>query len=108
MTGVEEFLDALRDSLKDRSFRSLPARERMIPKAKGKLRRLSIATITNLSIMKLSTLRDRGGSVPAPPSSPTATARPRPCGRAVTSGSAWGCSPRWPASPARPMTASSG
>ena len=46
-TGVEEFLDALRDSLKDRSFRPLPVRERMIPKAGGKLRRLGIATITD-------------------------------------------------------------
>ena len=47
MAGVEEFLDALRDSLKDRSFRPLPVRERMIPKANGKLRRLGIATITD-------------------------------------------------------------
>ena len=31
--------------LKDRSFRPLPVRERMIPKAGGKLRRLGIATI---------------------------------------------------------------
>src|SRR3954467_4673186 len=30
--GVEEFLGALRASLKDRSFRPLPVRERMIPK----------------------------------------------------------------------------
>ena len=42
MTGVEEFLDALRESLKDRSFRPLPVRERMIPKATGKLRRLGV------------------------------------------------------------------
>jgi RNA-directed DNA polymerase len=45
--GVEEFLDGLRSSLKDRSFRPLPVRERMIPKANGKLRRLGIATITD-------------------------------------------------------------
>jgi RNA-directed DNA polymerase len=45
--GVEEFLDGLRISLKDRSFRPLPARERMIPKAGGKLRRLGIATVTD-------------------------------------------------------------
>jgi RNA-directed DNA polymerase len=45
--GVEEFLDGLRASLKDRSFRPLPVRERMIPKAGGKLRRLGIATITD-------------------------------------------------------------
>ena len=47
VTGVEEFLDALRASLKDRSFRPLPVRERMIPKAGGKLRRLGIATIAD-------------------------------------------------------------
>jgi hypothetical protein len=45
MVGVGEFLDALRASLRDRSFRPLPVRERMIPKAGGKLRRLGIATI---------------------------------------------------------------
>jgi len=45
--GVEEFLGALRSGLKDRSFRPLPVRERMIPKAGGKLRRLGIATITD-------------------------------------------------------------
>jgi len=43
--GVEEFLDELRTSLKDRRFTPLPVRERMIPKASGKLRRLGIATI---------------------------------------------------------------
>lgn len=46
-TGVEEFLDGLRATLKDRSFRPLPVRERMIPKSGGKLRRLGIATITD-------------------------------------------------------------
>jgi RNA-directed DNA polymerase len=46
-TGVGEFLDALRVSLRDRSFRPLPVRERMIPKSGGKLRRLGIATITD-------------------------------------------------------------
>jgi RNA-directed DNA polymerase len=46
-TGFEEFLDELRIGLKDRSFRPLPVRERMIPKAGGKLRRLGIATITD-------------------------------------------------------------
>ncbi|MFC7479129.1 reverse transcriptase domain-containing protein [Luedemannella flava] len=45
--GVEDFLDGLRTSLKDRSFRPLPVRERMIPKAGGKWRRLGIATITD-------------------------------------------------------------
>ena len=45
--GVEEFLDGLRTSLKDRTFHPLPVRERMIPKAGGKLRRLGIATVTD-------------------------------------------------------------
>ena len=44
-TGVGEFLDGLRASIKDRSFRPLPVRERTIPKAGGKLRRLGIATV---------------------------------------------------------------
>jgi RNA-directed DNA polymerase len=41
--GVGDFLDGLRTSLRDRSFQPLPVRERMIPKAGGKLRRLGIA-----------------------------------------------------------------
>src|SRR5215469_7210953 len=45
--GVREFLDRLRSALRDRSFRPLPVRERMIPKAGGKKRRLGIATITD-------------------------------------------------------------
>jgi RNA-directed DNA polymerase len=45
--GVEEFLDALRISLKQRSFRPLPVREQMIPKSGGKLRRLGIATVAS-------------------------------------------------------------
>ena len=45
--GVEGFLDRLRAALKDRSFRPLPVRERMIPKAGGKKRRLGIATIAD-------------------------------------------------------------
>ncbi|AUA07930.1 Group II intron-encoded protein LtrA [Streptomyces malaysiensis subsp. malaysiensis] len=45
--GVEDFLGGLRSQLKDRSFRPLPVRERMIPKAGGKLRRLGIATVTD-------------------------------------------------------------
>jgi len=43
--GVEQFLDELRSALRDRSFRPAPSRERMIPKAGGKLRRLGIATV---------------------------------------------------------------
>jgi len=43
--GLEGFLEALRSSLKDRTFRPLPARQRAIPKAGGKVRYLGIATI---------------------------------------------------------------
>jgi RNA-directed DNA polymerase len=43
--GVQGFLDDLRLSLKDRSFRPLPARQRAIPKAGGKVRYLGVATI---------------------------------------------------------------
>ena len=43
--GVEVFLDELRSQVKDRSFCPLPVRERMIPKAGGKRRRLGIATV---------------------------------------------------------------
>jgi RNA-directed DNA polymerase len=45
--GVEGFLGRLRSALKDRSFRPLPVRERMIPKPGGKNRRLGIATVTD-------------------------------------------------------------
>ncbi|WP_189844722.1 reverse transcriptase domain-containing protein, partial [Streptomyces umbrinus] len=45
--GVENFLDGLRSSLKDRSFCTLPVQERMIPKPGGKKRRLGIATVTD-------------------------------------------------------------
>jgi RNA-directed DNA polymerase len=45
VVGVEEFLGGLRTSLRDRSFCPLPVRERMIPKADGRLRRLGIATV---------------------------------------------------------------
>ena len=44
--GVEVFLDRLRAELKDRSFRPLPVRERMIPKpGTTKRRRLGISTV---------------------------------------------------------------
>ncbi|WP_406110238.1 group II intron reverse transcriptase/maturase [Kitasatospora purpeofusca] len=45
--GVEVFLDRLRSQIKDRSFRPVPVRERMIPKANGKLRRLGIPTVAD-------------------------------------------------------------
>lgn len=44
--GTGEFLGALRDSLRDRSFSPLPSRERLIPKpGTAKRRRLGISTI---------------------------------------------------------------
>lgn len=43
--GVEVFLDELREQVRDRSFRPLPTRERMIPKPNGKLRQLGISTV---------------------------------------------------------------
>lgn len=45
--GVEEFLDQLRSQVKDRSFRPVPVRERMIPKPGGRLRRLGIPTVAD-------------------------------------------------------------
>ncbi|MGI5490369.1 group II intron reverse transcriptase/maturase [Microtetraspora malaysiensis] len=48
--GVEDFLNALRSQIKDRTFRPLPVRERMIPKANGKLRRLGIATVADRTV----------------------------------------------------------
>ena len=43
--GVEVFLADLRAGLKARQFAPAPVRERMIPKASGKLRRLGIPTV---------------------------------------------------------------
>lgn len=54
--GVEGFLGELRSALKDRSFRPLPVRERLIPKANGKLRRLGIATVTDRVVQASLTL----------------------------------------------------
>jgi RNA-directed DNA polymerase len=45
--GVEVFLDRLRSRLKERSFRPVPVRERMIPKPGGKTRPLGIPTVTD-------------------------------------------------------------
>ncbi|MGO9956725.1 MAG: reverse transcriptase domain-containing protein [Solirubrobacteraceae bacterium] len=44
-TGVVSFLSALRQQLRDGSYRPTPVRERAIPKRGGKIRRLGIATI---------------------------------------------------------------
>lgn len=43
--GAEGFLTGLRSELKDRSFRPVPVREKKIPKAGGKVRRLGIPTV---------------------------------------------------------------
>jgi len=43
--GEDAFLAVLRADLRDGSFAPLPVRERMIPKAGGKLRRLGIPTV---------------------------------------------------------------
>ncbi|WP_324612387.1 reverse transcriptase domain-containing protein [Streptomyces sp. AS58] len=48
--GVEGFLDGLRSQVKDRTFRPLPVRERLIPKASGKLRRLGIASVADRTV----------------------------------------------------------
>ena len=45
--GVEGVLARLRQELKDGTYRPLPARERLIPKRSGKLRSLSISTVTS-------------------------------------------------------------
>ncbi|MEU8200871.1 reverse transcriptase domain-containing protein [Streptosporangium sp. NPDC049046] len=45
--GVPGFLDDLHAQLKAGTFRPLPVRERTIPKAGGKLRRLGIATVAD-------------------------------------------------------------
>ncbi len=43
--GVQAFLEDLRSRLKEKSFSPSPVREKMIPKANGKLRRLGIPTV---------------------------------------------------------------
>lgn len=45
--GVERFLEEIQSSLKDRSFRPMPVRERGIPKRGGKIRYLGIATLSD-------------------------------------------------------------
>jgi RNA-directed DNA polymerase len=46
-SGVVGLLDGIRADLKARTFRPLPVRERHIPKAGGKTRRLGIPTVTD-------------------------------------------------------------
>ena len=48
--GEEVFLRRLRDDLKARTFAPLPVRQRMIPKANGKLRSLGIPTARDLTV----------------------------------------------------------
>ena len=48
--GSDIFLTVLRDDLKARRFVPLPVRERMIPKASGKLRRLGIPTARDRTV----------------------------------------------------------
>ena len=43
--GVDGVLSKLRQELRDGTYRPLPARERLIPKRSGKLRRLGISTV---------------------------------------------------------------
>ena len=45
--GSEVFCDRVREQLKTRGFIPVPVRERMIPKADGKKRRLRIATVAD-------------------------------------------------------------
>ena len=47
VVGVGEFLDGLRDDLKARRFSPVPVREKKIPKASGKVRRLGIPTVAD-------------------------------------------------------------
>ena len=45
--GAAAFLEDLRQALKAQEFRPLPVRQRMIPKANGKLRKLGIPTVAD-------------------------------------------------------------
>jgi RNA-directed DNA polymerase len=47
ITDIDGFLDGLRDDLKARRFSPTRVREKMIPKAGGKLRRLGIPTVAD-------------------------------------------------------------
>jgi RNA-directed DNA polymerase len=50
VTEVAEFLVGLQEDLKARRFVPLPARERLIPKSGGKLRRLGIGTVRDRTV----------------------------------------------------------
>jgi len=53
ITAEGEFLEGIRDDLKARRFSPTRVREKLIPKASGKLRRLGIATATDRVVQSL-------------------------------------------------------
>jgi len=57
--GVQ-FLQELRDDLKARRFSPLPVRERLTPKASGKLRRLGIALVCSAARRRVSSTAGEG------------------------------------------------
>jgi RNA-directed DNA polymerase len=72
----EEFLRELRDDLKARRFAPLPVRERMIPKASGKLRRLGIPMVTAYHPIAQRAFGFAGRYAPVPPASRPAAPDP--------------------------------
>ena len=63
----EKMLEELRDDLKARRFQPAAVREKMIPKANGKLRRLGIPTISTYSGVAPALFRFAGGHASIPP-----------------------------------------